>query len=475
MNRATGTASSACRASASSTTTCACANAPRSSKRAAPRRRGGPGADAANGKSAANGAGGADGKSAALDDAQTAFWQQVKQEFVGLLADHRQPECAETFNSVSCRILHRDYFHNDFLFVRPAVATDYLDSSMPSHRVYYPVADGLQKSLIRMVADFGLALPFEDLPRDTRLLARAAVKQLRAQLPRHVGRRIASDCQIHALGSLFFRNKGAYIVGRLINQTTVYPFAVALTRNPAGQVTLDALLLGADDLSTLFSFTRAYFLVDMETPAAVVNFLSTLLPRKPKAELYTMIGLQKQGKTLFYRDFLHHLAHSRDAFDIAPGIKGMVMCVFTLPSHPYVFKLIKDRIDKDGMDHATVRRKYQMVKLHDRVGRMADTWEYFAGGAAARALRAGPAGRAAPPGARADRGNRRHRGHPPRLHRTPHDAAEPVPAAGARRAAGAGGARVRRRDPATGRGQHLPRRHAVQEFRRHAPGPGRVL
>ena len=304
-------------------------------------------------------------------------WQQIKQEFVGLLGEHRQPECAETFfNSVSCRLLHRDYFHNDFLFVRPAVATDYLDSRMPSYRVYYPVTEGLHKSLIRMVADFGLALPFEDLPRDTRLPARAAIGQLRRQLPRHVGRRIASDCQVHALGSLFFRNKGAYIVGRLINQGTVYPFAVALTRNPAGQVNLDALLLGADDLSTLFSFTRAYFLVDMETPAAVVNFLASLLPRKPKAELYTMIGLQKQGKTLFYRDFLHHLAHSRDAFDIAPGIKGMVMCVFTLPSYPYVFKLIKDRIDKDGMDHATVRRKYQMVKLHDRVGRMADTWEY---------------------------------------------------------------------------------------------------
>ena len=106
----------------------------RAARRRAARRPGGAtgpnGADAANGKSTANGAGGADGRSAALDDAQTAFWQQVKQEFVGLLADHRQPECAETFfNSVSCRILHRDYFHNDFLFVRPAVATDYLDSS----------------------------------------------------------------------------------------------------------------------------------------------------------------------------------------------------------------------------------------------------------------------------------------------------------------------------------------------------------
>src|SRR5690606_25940789 len=161
-------------------------------------------------------------------------------------------ECAETFfNSVSCRILHRDYFHNDFLFVRPAVATDYLDSRIPSYRVYYPLTEGLRKSLIRMVADFGLAAPFADLPRDTRLLARAAVRRLRAQCPRQPGPRVASDCQVQALGALFFRNKGAYIVGRLINQTTVHPSAVALARNAAGQIELDALLLGADDLSTL--------------------------------------------------------------------------------------------------------------------------------------------------------------------------------------------------------------------------------
>lgn len=83
----------------------------------------------------------------ALTGAQTAYWQQIKQEFVGLLGEHKQPECAETFfNSVSCRLLHRDYFHNDFLFVRPAVATDYLDSSTPSYRVYYPATDGLEKA-----------------------------------------------------------------------------------------------------------------------------------------------------------------------------------------------------------------------------------------------------------------------------------------------------------------------------------------
>ena len=273
-------------------------------------------------------------------------------------------------------MLHRDYFHNDFLFVRPAVATDYLDSERPAYRSYYPSRDGLRKTLIRMVADFGLATPFEDLPRDARMVARLAVRHLNRLIPRASGNRIAPDCQINVLGTLFFRNKGAYIIGRLVNLGSVFPFAIPLVRTPAGQVRLDALLRDEDDLSTLFSFTRAYFLVDMEVPAATVQFLGSLLPRKPKAELYTMIGLQKQGKTLFYRDFLQHLAHSHDKFDIAPGIKGMVMCVFDLPSYPYVFKLIKDRISKDGMDHATVRLKYQMVKLHDRVGRMADTWEY---------------------------------------------------------------------------------------------------
>lgn len=270
-----------------------------------------------------------------LDEAQQQLWLQAKAEFVRLLSGHRQPECAETFfNSVSCRVLHRHYFRNEFIFVRPAVATDYLDGALPSYRVYYPTEEGLEASLTSMLADFGLAAPFADLPRDVRTLARMAVRQLCRRLPRGYGSRIGSDCQIQVLNSLFFRNKGAYVVGRLINQGEVLPFSIAILHRPSGHLYIDALLHTTDDLSTLFSFTRAYFLVDMEAPSAYVDFLSSLLPRKPKAELYTAIGLQKQGKTLFYRDFLHHLSHSHDHFDLAPGIAGMVMTVFTLPSYP---------------------------------------------------------------------------------------------------------------------------------------------
>jgi isocitrate dehydrogenase kinase/phosphatase len=108
-----------------------------------------------------------------------------------------------------------------------------------------------------------------------------------------------------------------------------------------------------------------------------VTFLRWLMPKKPRAEIYMAVGLAKQGKTLFYRDLHYHLKHSTDRFVVAPGIKGMVMLVFTLPSFPYVFKLIRDRFapPKDT-DRQAVMDKYLMVKLHDRVGRMADTLEY---------------------------------------------------------------------------------------------------
>jgi isocitrate dehydrogenase kinase/phosphatase len=179
------------------------------------------------------------------------------------------------------------------------------------------------------------------------------------------------------LSNLFFRNKGAYIVGRLINGTRLTPLAVPLLRDERGRIYIDTVLFSTDLIATLFSFTRAYFLVDMDAPSAYIDFLRTLLPHKPPSELYTMVGLQKQGKTLFFRDFLHHLRHSSDRFVTAPGIKGLVMAVFTLPSYPYVFKMIKDIIPyPKETDREQIEAKYRLVKMHDRVGRMADTWEY---------------------------------------------------------------------------------------------------
>src|SRR5690625_1149986 len=54
----------------------------------------------------------------------------------------------------------------------------------------------------------------------------------------------------------------------------------------------------------------------------------------------------------------------------------MVMNVFTLPSYPYDFKMIRNQIRKADMTAKIVKDRYLLVKKHDRVGRMADTWEY---------------------------------------------------------------------------------------------------
>ena len=301
-----------------------------------------------------------------------ALWEQVKLHFIGLLIDHKQPECAETFfNSVLVKILHRVYFHNRFIFVRPAISTEYIDADPPSYRSYYPLQTGLRNALVDIVLDFGFERRFANFGRD---LANV-VAALRRRFPRPF--RLEANHQIQVLGSPFFRNQTAYIVGRIVNGTHAYPFVVPVKHDVEGKLYFDALLMKEADLAILFSANRAYFLVDMEVPADYVNFLRGMLADKTAAELYTMLGLQKAGKNLFYRDFLHHLKHSRDKFIVAPGIKGLVMTVFTLPSYPYVFKVIRDRIaaSKDT-DRQKVKKKYTLVKHHDRVGRMTDVLEY---------------------------------------------------------------------------------------------------
>ena len=301
-----------------------------------------------------------------------ALWPAIKLAYISLLHDHKQPECAETFyNSVACQVLHRRYYRNDFIFWRPAVATEHLEGEAPTYRCLYPRQCGLRATLEEIAAGFDLGNPWENLRRDLRHVVRA----LRALFPRPA--RAQPDLQVQVLNSLFFRNKGAYVIGRLVNDGHEHPFAIPILQNERGELYLDTVLTGEDRLLVLFSFARAYFFVDMEVPAGYVSFLRWLMPRKPRAELYMAVGLAKQGKTLFYRDLHYHLKHSSDQFVVAPGIKGMVMLVFTLPSFPYVFKLIRDRFapPKD-IDRQTVKDKYLMVKLHDRVGRMADTLEY---------------------------------------------------------------------------------------------------
>ncbi|MDN8618710.1 bifunctional isocitrate dehydrogenase kinase/phosphatase [Variovorax ginsengisoli] len=299
-------------------------------------------------------------------------WHQIKLHFIGLLVDHHQPELAETFfNSVTTKILHRAYFQNDFIFVRPAISTEYIEPrDAPTYRAYYPERETLADTVERMLEDYALQGRYADRRRDAERVAAAILGRFHQV-------KLRANFQLQVLSGLFYRNKGAYVVGKINNGFIEMPFALPILHDAEGRFHVDAALFGEEDLQMLFSFARAYFMVDMEVPSAYVQFLRSLMPRKPRAEIYNALGLAKQGKTLFYRDFLYHLNYSTDRFRIAPGIKGMVMLVFDLPSFPYVFKVIKDFFPpQKDTTREQVKRKYLLVKQHDRVGRMADTLEY---------------------------------------------------------------------------------------------------
>ena len=307
-----------------------------------------------------------------LNDRDVRLWRRVKVEYLRMLPQHRQPELAESFyNSVFCRLFDRRYYNSANIFVWPLFSTEHLEAENPIYRPYYPARDGFVRVFSRILDRLGFSLPFRDRRRDIRNLMQA----VHDRFPPN--RALAQNFQLAVLSEPFYRNKGAYIIGKVINGADQTPFAVPILNDEQGGLYIDALLAGEDEISDVFSFSRAYFMVDTEVPAAVVDFLRPLMRRKTKAELYTAIGLQKFGKTEFYRDLLKHLRYSADELQVAPGIRGMVMCVFTLPSFPFVFKVIKDRFPPPKeMTAAKVKEKYLLVKMHDRVGRMADSWEY---------------------------------------------------------------------------------------------------
>jgi isocitrate dehydrogenase kinase/phosphatase len=221
-----------------------------------------------------------------------------------------------------------------------------------------------------VLADFPFATGYADARGDAEALAKA----WRERAP-------DGDSQpalaLELLQTVFYRERRAYLVGRVFQRETYMPCVIALQNGPDG-VRADALLLTRHHVAVLFGYAHAYFHADLPTVGDAVVFLRTLLPGKPLDEIYTVLGRAKQGKTERYRHFFRYLdAHPEEKFRHAEGERGMVMAVFTLPGYPLVFKLIRDAFGyPKESNRDEVRKKYALVFNHDRVGRLIDAQEY---------------------------------------------------------------------------------------------------
>jgi len=298
------------------------------------------------------------------------IWEDARMIYAQQIGRRNDLELAETFfNSVTRRIFTTIGVNENLEFVWFGATWLPIGRKTDIYNAYVRL-DSTESMVATILNDCHLDIDWADWAGDVRRVAE--------RLDAHLTEAWDSPAfdRIEILKSLFYRNKGAYLIGRIRCRNRVAPFIVALLNSERG-VMVDALLLTENEASLVFSFTRSYFLVEADAPNELVSFLKSIMPLKPIAELYTAIGYNKHGKTALYRALYRHLGNSSDKFQIAPGAKGMVMTVFTLPSYDVVFKVIKDKF---AYPKTTTRQdvmdRYRLVFEHDRVGRMVDAQEF---------------------------------------------------------------------------------------------------
>ncbi len=309
---------------------------------------------------------------ATLDDQYTSreCWSRIKERYARLIA-----ECADSgfyktfFSSLTRRIFHTVGVDPEVEFlardVDPALASA---DPLPTRR--YANRGSLYLLFEELLGD----LPFSRLYRDTDGTIRFIVAEVEAYRSE---RNLHDPVQaVEIVPELFYRGRRAYAVGRLLGRGWQVPLVIPFAHPDEGVVS-DVVILSENDVSMLFGFTRSYFHVDLDSVGSAVRFLRELMPVKPIEELYTVLGRAKQGKTERYRTLVRHLQDSTDLFVRAPGARGMVMEVFTLPSFNVVFKVIRDSFGfSKNIRRDEVREKYELVFRQDRAGRLVDAQEF---------------------------------------------------------------------------------------------------
>ena len=296
-------------------------------------------------------------------------WRQVRDHYGSRIENVPDAGFMKTFfNSISRRTFGTVGTDGMLEFIQPAPEEGL--ESLAMRR--YPCWDDIESSLRRILKDFKFREPYRDSARDARYMTAELIGYAD-----RLGIGVEGFHRFEFIDSHFFQGARAYLVGRIIHERRQLPIVVAF-ENTEGGIRVDAVLLEEAQVGNVFSYTRSYYFTDPTSVIGAVQFLHSILPRKPIDELYTVLGRLRQGKTERFRFFSDHLRRSDDLFVHADGDPGLVMYVFTLQSFNLVFKVIRDHF---GYPKNTTRQqvvsKYRLVSRHDHAGRLIDTQEFL--------------------------------------------------------------------------------------------------
>ena len=196
------------------------------------------------------------------------IWMKSKEAYTEIIEIRYDIELAQTFfNSVTRRVHVTSGVDSGIEFYDSDFELRARTPELPDFLCYPWQADC--DEIFRAVLEYcRFSVPYENLYGDSKLIA-ARVDQELTRLG--IAGRVVS---IEMLTPVFYRDGGAYLIGRLVTPEHYLPIAISL-RNRTGGIVCDGLLLDENSISILFSFAHSYFFVKVKHHRKMIEFFQS--------------------------------------------------------------------------------------------------------------------------------------------------------------------------------------------------------
>ena len=302
------------------------------------------------------------------------FWTRLEARYLALIEGRYESDLAFAYIHSARRMVYEGMWKPvEYMFLHHREPASERSAAV---RIDIPIAPGAD---LAVLVDRVLAVPrFERRWRDRAGDVRRVVERLQSIFSG--GARRPVEIQMTDAG--FYRNRGAYIVGRIVfDDSSASPLILALLNHDAG-IYVQAVLAGEADAHNLFSSTLANFHVTNSHYHELAAFLHTVMPTRRLGLHYSTIGFNHVGKVAVMHELREELATHREVFITAVGFRGSVAIGFAAPSSDYNLKVIRD-VPTDQYKWGefpgigAVLDKYRRVHEIDRTGSMLDNIIYY--------------------------------------------------------------------------------------------------
>ncbi|MEQ1713623.1 MAG: isocitrate dehydrogenase kinase/phosphatase AceK regulatory subunit, partial [Hyphomicrobium sp.] len=304
------------------------------------------------------------------------FWTDVETQYVGMIRGRYEADLAFAFlNSMRRKVYADEWKPVEYSHGRAAAPSASL--SEPVVRMFQASTPIPAESVLRMLKIPKFTVGWRDLEGDA-----ARVAEVISAAISRTGQPHGTAIKIFMVNAGFYRNRGAYLLGRIaVPGFGTLPLLVALL-NDKGGIYVDAVLTESDELQYVFSSTLANFHVTNPHYHELAQFLFSVMPKRPLGLHYSTIGYNHVGKVAVINEMAREQTRTGERLDTAVGFRGTVAIGFSMPSSRYVMKIIRDK-PTAGYKWGTfagvpaVIDKYRLVHDINRAGSMLDNIIYY--------------------------------------------------------------------------------------------------